>query len=35
MTTTLHLPVFFSAATALVEGEAHHHLFKVKRLQTG
>ncbi len=35
MTTTLHLPVFFSAATALVEDEAHHHLFKVKRLQTG
>jgi 16S rRNA (uracil1498-N3)-methyltransferase len=35
MTTTLHLPVFFSGETALVEGEAHHHLFKVKRLQTG
>ena len=35
MTTTLHLPVFFSADTALVEDEAHHHLFKVKRLQTG
>lgn len=35
MTTTLHLPVFFSQDSALVEGEAHHHLFKVKRLQTG
>ncbi len=35
MTTTLHLPSFFSQPTALVEGEAHHHLFKVKRLQTG
>lgn len=35
MTTTLHLPAFFSADTALVEDEAHHHLFKVKRLQTG
>ena len=35
MTTTLHLPVFFSSATAFVEGEAHHHLFKVKRLQVG
>ena len=35
MTTTLHLPVFFSASSALVEGDAHHHLFKVKRLQTG
>ena len=35
MTTTLHLPVFFSSDTALVEDEAHHHLFKVKRLQTG
>ncbi|MEO8196382.1 MAG: RsmE family RNA methyltransferase [Thermoanaerobaculia bacterium] len=35
MTTTLHLPVFFSQKTALVEDEAHHHLFKVKRLQTG
>ena len=35
LTTTLHLPSFFSSATALVEDEAHHHLFKVKRLQTG
>jgi 16S rRNA (uracil1498-N3)-methyltransferase len=35
VTTTLHLPGFFSAATALVEDEAHHHLFRVKRLQTG
>ena len=35
MTTTLHLPIFFSADTALVEDEAHHHLFKVKRLQAG
>lgn len=35
LTTTLHLPSFFSSETALVEGEAHHHLFKVKRLQTG
>ncbi len=35
LTTTLLLPIFFSADTALVEGETHHHLFKVKRLQTG
>lgn len=35
MTTTLHLPIFFSSESALVEGDAHHHLFKVKRLQTG
>jgi 16S rRNA (uracil1498-N3)-methyltransferase len=35
MTTTLHLPSFFSSETATVEGEAHHHLFKVKRLQSG
>ncbi len=35
LTTTLHLPGFFSSDTALVEGEAHHHLFKVKRLQAG
>ena len=35
MTTNLHLPVFFLQDTALVEDEAHHHLFKVKRLQTG
>ena len=35
LTTTLHLPVFFSSDTALVEDEAHHHLFKVKRLQVG
>lgn len=35
MTANLHLPVFFSQDTALVEDEAHHHLFKVKRLQTG
>lgn len=35
MTTTLHLPLFFSDSSALVEGDAHHHLFKVKRLQAG
>ena len=35
LTTTLHLPSFFSSDTALVEGEVHHHLFKVKRLQAG
>lgn len=35
MTTTLHLPSFFSNDVAVVEDEAHHHLFKVKRLQVG
>ena len=35
MTTTLHLPSFFSSDEAVVEDEAHHHLFKVKRLQVG
>lgn len=35
MTTTLLLPGSFSDVTALVEGDAHHHLFKVKRLQAG
>ena len=35
LTTTLHSPSLFSQASALVEGEAHHHLFKVKRLQVG
>lgn len=35
LTTNIHLPGFFSSDTALVDGEAHHHLFKVKRLQAG
>ena len=35
MTITLYLPSFFSSDTAVVEDEAHHHLFKVKRLQVG
>lgn len=35
MTTTLYLPDAFGGDRATVEGEAHHHLFRVKRLQAG
>lgn len=35
MTTTLLLPDLSSQDSATVEGEAHHHLFRVKRHQTG
>ncbi len=35
MTNILLLPNLFSQDTAVVEGEAHHHLFRVKRLQVG
>jgi 16S rRNA (uracil1498-N3)-methyltransferase len=35
MTTLLLLPEIFSADAATVEGDAHHHLFRVKRLQVG
>ncbi|MEO8275285.1 MAG: 16S rRNA (uracil(1498)-N(3))-methyltransferase [Thermoanaerobaculia bacterium] len=35
MTTLLLSPELFAAAAATIADEAHHHLFKVKRLQTG
>jgi 16S rRNA (uracil1498-N3)-methyltransferase len=35
VTTLLLSPALFSQAAAIVEGDAHHHLFRVRRLQAG